>query len=197
MWPYVTPQPRRVRHTAPGSCLKYPSLLKAYLSATQPRKHEQVVSAISNSTPAFENAIGENIFPSLDTLGLHSYENFRGESRAAGTTLAFARVAQPFTAGNQRLVANPHEPEDLSKVGSTQLPQTPKPCSKELYWQKIPLWQDVSEERFLEYKWQVSATSSETTDSYITHADDVSRLQMSSETRRSCIDSSCLRCQRE
>jgi hypothetical protein len=156
MWPYVTPQPRKIRHTAPAIYLKYPSLLRAYLSTTQSRKKEQAVSAISSTTLTYENASVETLFSNIDILGLQSQENARGKSRAAGTTLALFRVAQPFTAGEQRLEANSQEQEGASKIANTRLPPMSKTCSKELYWQKIPLWQDISEERFQEYKWQVS-----------------------------------------
>jgi hypothetical protein len=156
MWPYVTPQPREIRHTAPAINLKYPSLLRACLSTTQPRKQEQAVSAISSTTLTCKTASFENLFSNIDILGLQSQENARGKSTAAGTTLALVRVAQPFTAGEQRLGANYQEQEDASKVTNTRLPPVSKTCSKELYWQKIPLWQDISEERFQEYKWQVS-----------------------------------------
>lgn len=45
---------------------------------------------------------------------------------------------------------------DGSTTASTQLPPVSNSYSKDLYWQKIPIWRDVSEESFRAYKWQVS-----------------------------------------
>ena len=157
MWPYVTPQPRKIRHTAPAFCLEYPSVLKAYLSTTQPRKQEQAVSA--DNTLTSEHARGENLFSNLDTLSLQSLEILRGESRFTGSTLALVRAAQWLTTEKQHVEADSKEQEDTSNTASSPLQPLHKLDNKELYWQKIPLWQDVAEEKFQEHKWQVSILS--------------------------------------
>ena len=201
MWPYVTPQPQRIRHTAPAICVKYPSLPRAYLSITQPRKQVQAVSAISTDTLTYGNASGGDVISSLDIFDSPSQESVRGESRIADNAPALVRVAQPLPAGKQHFKINSQEQEDGLTTASIQLPLVPKLCSKDLYWQKIPLWQDVSEEKFQEYKWQVSRHTLalsllRAAQSCKALADEILRLQTSSETRQSCINSSCRRCQR-
>jgi len=94
MWPYVTPQPQKIRHTAPAICAKYSSLPRAYLSINQPRKQMQAVSAISTNTLTYEDASGENFISSLDIIQSPSHENAQGESRIADNPPALVRVAQ-------------------------------------------------------------------------------------------------------
>jgi hypothetical protein len=92
--PYVTPQARKVRHTAPAICVKCPYLLRAYLSITQPRKQVQVVPAISIDTLTYGNSSGENVISSLDIFDSQSQENARGESRIADNAPVVVRAAQ-------------------------------------------------------------------------------------------------------
>lgn len=94
MWPYVTPHPWKICHTAPAICVKYPSLRRAYLSITQPQKQVQAISAVSTDTLTYENASGENIISSLDIFESPSQENAQGESRIADNPPALVRVAQ-------------------------------------------------------------------------------------------------------
>lgn len=96
---------------------------------------------------------------------------------------------------------NSQEQDDSLTTASIELPPAPKLCSKDLYWQKIPLWQDVSEEKFQQYKWQVSRHTLTLSLLRAAHsrkalADEILRLQTSSETKQNCISSSCRRCQR-
>jgi hypothetical protein len=202
MWPYVTPQAQKIRHTAPAICVKHPSLARAYVSITQPRKQVQAISAVSTDTLTYENASDENPISNIDIGGSQLQKNAQGESRIAGNPPAMVGVVpQWLPAGKQHAETNSQEQDDSLATASIELPPAPKPFGKDLYWQKISLWQDVSEEKFQEYKWQVShhtltmrllraAPSSQAP------ADEIPRLQMSSETRQSCISFWSRRCQR-
>lgn len=200
MWPYVTPQPRKIRHTAPAICL-YPSASRAYPSITQPRIQVQALSPISAENLAYENESAENVISSLDIFDSQSLETAPGESRSADNAPALVRVAQRLPSRKQHSRTNSLELENGLTTASIQLPPVAKPCSKDLYWQKIPLWQDVSEEKFQEYKWQVSRHTltrslPRAAQSCQALADEIPRLQTSYETSLNWIGFSCRRCQR-
>jgi hypothetical protein len=42
------------------------------------------------------------------------------------------------------------------RTSTISTPLMADPNERDLYWQKIPLWSDVSEQQFQEKKWQVS-----------------------------------------
>lgn len=94
MWLYVTPQARKIRHTAPAICVKHPSLARAYVSITQPRKQVQTISAVSTDTLTYENASDENVISSSDIVGSQLQKNAQGESRIADNPPALVRVPQ-------------------------------------------------------------------------------------------------------